>query len=131
MLPACPVYVCVRTVSRVRACVCVCASRRCAPCLINKGASLSPKLRLAAETERDRCKEPRPPQRQCSQPHTLCPHPAVVTFSSSTPPFAFFSAGFLPPVLSENPLRNSATDGLLESQVPSLGGVAHNAAADL
>lgn len=58
-LPALCMSVCVQ----YRPCVCerecerVCVRlRRCAPCLINKGASLSSKLRLVAETERDRCK---------------------------------------------------------------------------
>ncbi len=129
MLPACPVYVCVCVQYRARVRVCV-RLRRCAPCLINKGASLSPKLRLAAETERDRCKSRGLPKGSvASRTHSV--RIQQLSHSPLPLPHSLFSAGFLPPVLSENPLCNSATDGLLESQVPSRGGVAHSAAADL
>lgn len=59
MLSACPVYVCESVQYTVS--VCVCASAAVRPCLINKGASLSPKTAPGRGDGEGQVQEPRPP----------------------------------------------------------------------
>lgn len=135
MLPACPVCVecvCASTVTCVRASERAFAFAAVEPCLINTGASLSLQTAPGHEDGEGQVHQPRPPQRQCSQPHTLCPYPAVVTFSPPrAPPLAFSFAGFCS---ARSCLQiRSATARLTNCGRARCraGGVARNAAADL
>lgn len=116
---------------RCRALECV-RLGRCAPSPPTEYGRVAPAQTAPGRRDRKgQVHEPRPPRRQWIQPRALRPHPAPLTFSSSSPPRAFspslslpLSLCFLPSVLRE---RSSATAQLADCW----GGVARRAALQL
>lgn len=142
--PDCRMKSCCLPAQRVcNECVCVCVSpySKCgsapSPC---RCRALSDKYRRVALTQtapghedgEGQVHQPRPPQRQCSQPHTLCPHPAVVTFSPPrAPPLAFSFCRFCSVRSCLQILSATARLSNWGRARCRAGGVARNAAADL